>query len=37
VTAVAAQTGPVTVLLVEALAAGAGFFTAALLGRPYRP
>jgi hypothetical protein len=37
VSAVAAQTGPVTVLLVEALAAGAGFFAAALLARPYRP
>ncbi len=37
VSASAAQTGPVTVLLFEALAASAGFFTAALLARPYRP
>lgn len=37
VSAVAAQTGPVTVLLVEALAVGGGFFAATLLARPYRP
>ncbi len=36
VAGVAAQTGPVTVLLIEAVAAGAGFFAAAALGGRYR-